>query len=107
MDDPSNPPILDHPVDEGSAFTAEALIDDVRRLRDVSNAALPVICFLKFDGDLTDWLVQQRIAAPFDSWACFHSQIENERTKPTRLNRPISYEVGGDWRENGTEEVRA
>ena len=72
---PSNPPILDHPVDDVSAFTAEALIDDVRQLRDIGNAALPAICFLEFDGDLTDWLVQQKIAAPVDSWACFHTTM--------------------------------
>lgn len=53
-------PILDHPVDDAAAFTAEALIDDVRRLRNVSNAPLPAVCFLEFDGDLTDWLVERR-----------------------------------------------
>jgi uridine phosphorylase len=75
MGDFSKPPILDHPVDEASAFTAAALIDDVRRLRDVGNEALPAICFLEFDGDLTDWLVEQQIAAPFRSWACFHTTM--------------------------------
>jgi uridine phosphorylase len=75
MDDPSNSPILKHPVDDASAFTAEALIDDVRRLRDTGHAALPAICFLEFDGDLTDWLVERKMAAPFHSWACFHTTM--------------------------------
>lgn len=75
MDDPSKPPILDHPVEEASAFTADALIDDVRRLREVGTEALPAVCFLEFDGDLTDWLVEQQIAVAFRSWACFHTTM--------------------------------
>jgi uridine phosphorylase len=75
MDDPSAPPILGHPLGEASAFTAEALIEDVRRLRKVGTERPPRICFLEFDGDLTDWLVEQGLAAPFRSWACFHTTM--------------------------------
>ena len=75
MTDPSKFPILDHPTDEPSAFTAQALIDDVRRLRQIRDDALPPVCFLEFDGDLTDWLVEQGIARPFPSWACFHTTM--------------------------------
>ena len=75
MDDPSTAPILDHPLDEASVFTAEALIDDVRRLREIGTEGLPRICFLEFDGDLTDWLVDQGIAVPVRSWACFHTTM--------------------------------
>jgi uridine phosphorylase len=75
MDDPSTAPILDHPLGEASAFTAQALIEDVRRLREIGTEALPGVCFLEFDGDLTDWLVEQGIAVPFRSWACFHTTM--------------------------------
>lgn len=75
MADPVKPPILDHPTDEPSAFTAQALIDDVRHLRQIQNDALPPVCILEFDGDLTDWLVEQGIARPFPSWACFHTTM--------------------------------
>src|SRR5579862_2453670 len=75
MDDSSNPPILNHPVGDASAFTAEALMDDVRRLRSVGDSAIPPICFLEFDGDLTDWLVERRIAKTFNSWPCFHTTM--------------------------------
>jgi uridine phosphorylase len=68
-------PILDHPVAEASAFTPEALINDVRQLRKLGNEAIPAICFLEFDGDLTDWLVGQGIAQPFHAWACFHTAM--------------------------------
>jgi len=75
MEGSSKPPILNHPVDKVSAFTAEALIEDVRRLREIGNEALPAVCFLEFDGDLTDWLVERRAATPFRSWACFHTTM--------------------------------
>jgi uridine phosphorylase len=75
MDDPSATPILDHPLGEASVFTAEALIDDVRHLRKIGTEELPRICFLEFDGDLTDWLVDQGIAVKVRSWACFHTTM--------------------------------
>ncbi len=75
MADPSQLPILDHPTDEPSAFTAQTLIDDVRRLRQIPADAPPPVCILEFDGDLTDWLVERGIARPFFSWACFHTTM--------------------------------
>lgn len=75
MEKPPHAPILDHPLDEPSAFTPEALIEDVRRLRPVDGVDIPPVCFLEFDGDLTDWLVAERIAGPFASWACFHTTM--------------------------------
>jgi uridine phosphorylase len=92
MDDPSKSPIVNHPVDEPSAFTAEALMDDVRRLREVGDDSIPAVCFLEFDGDLTDWLVEHRIAAPFRSWACFHTtmfSLELEGMKCGIIGRTI------------------
>jgi hypothetical protein len=106
MDHPANPPILDHPVNEVSAFTAEALIDDVRRLRDVCNTAIPAICFLEFDGDLTDWLVERRIAAPFDSWACFHTTMFSLELEGVRCGI-IARTIGGPYAVLIAEQLRA
>jgi uridine phosphorylase len=106
MDDPSNAPILDHPVDDASAFTAKALIDDVRRLRDVGNAPVPLICFLEFDGDLTDWLVEQRIATPFDSWACFHTTMFLLELEGVRCGI-IARTIGGPYAVLIAEQLRA
>lgn len=75
MSDDSIPPILDHPTGQASAFTAEHLIDDVRRARSVPMGTVPPVCILEFDGDLTDWLVQQGIAKRFPAWACFHTSM--------------------------------
>ena len=70
-----NLPILDHVIDEHSAFTAEKLMEECRRLREVPEGAVPPVCILEFDGDLTDWLVQSGAATPFRSWACFHTRM--------------------------------
>jgi uridine phosphorylase len=99
-------PILDHPVDDASAFTAEALVDDVRRLRDVGNAILPVVCFLEFDGDLTDWLVEQRIAAPFNSWACFHTTMFSLELEGVKCGI-IARTIGGPYAVLIAEQLRA
>lgn len=70
-----NSPILNHPVHESSAFTAQNLMEDVRRARHVPAGGIPPVCFLEFDGDLTDWLVREGIATPYDAWACFHTTM--------------------------------
>jgi len=75
MANPSNLPPLVHPTNEPSAFTAQALIDDVRRQRRIPADDSPPVCILEFDGDLTDWLVKHGIAHPFPSWACFHTTM--------------------------------
>jgi uridine phosphorylase len=69
------PPILDHAIEQASAFTAAKLIEDFRRIRKVPPGAVPPVCILEFDGDLTDWLVRKGMAAPFPSWACFHTTM--------------------------------
>jgi uridine phosphorylase len=70
-----NLPILDHAIERPSAFTAEQLIADVRQARNVPYGIVPAVCILEFDGDLTDWLVQEGIAKPFPAWACFHTSM--------------------------------
>jgi hypothetical protein len=70
-----NPPILDHAIEQPSAFTAKKLMEDFRRMRKVPSGDVPAVCILEFDGDLTDWLAQEGIAVPFPSWACFHTTM--------------------------------
>ncbi len=71
----SNSPILDHAIEQPSAFTAKSLIEDVRRLRKIPSGDVPPVCILEFDGDLTDWLVREGVAKPFSPWACFHTTM--------------------------------
>jgi uridine phosphorylase len=75
MLDNAQAPILDHPLKEPSAFTAGSLIESVRRTRQIPNGVVPPLCVLEFDGDLTDWLVRQGLAKPFQSWPCFHTTM--------------------------------
>jgi hypothetical protein len=75
MAEKSNPPIVDHPVEQPSAFTAARLIEDFRRIRSIPADVVPPVCVLEFDGDLTDWLVGEGMATRFPSWACFHTTM--------------------------------
>jgi len=75
MTEDSALPILGHALDEPSAFTPENLIDDVRRSRQIPTGAVPPVCILEFDGDITDWLVRDGRAKPFAQWACFHTSM--------------------------------
>ena len=75
MPDNSNAPILNHPLDQPSEFTARNLIDSVRHARQIPHGAIPPLCLLEFDGDLTDWLVRKGLARPFPSWPCFHTTM--------------------------------
>ncbi len=68
-------PLLEHPLEEQSAFTASSLIESVRSSRQIPNGVVPPLCILEFDGDLTDWLVAQGLAIPFRAWPCFHTTM--------------------------------
>jgi uridine phosphorylase len=71
----STPPILDHALNQPSAFTPKTLIDDVRRKRHIPAGIVPPVCILEFDGDITDGLVRDGLAKPFKPWACFHTSM--------------------------------
>ena len=68
-------PLLNHPIHDESVFTPANLIDSVRRARKIPEGAVPELCVLEFDGDLTDWLVAQELAKPYSSWPCFHTRM--------------------------------
>ena len=68
-------PLLAHPLDSESDFTPQALIEAVRKKRGLVSVAVPEICILEFDGDITDHLVESRAILPWRNWACFHTQM--------------------------------
>jgi len=68
-------PLLEHPLKSPTVFTPEALVEAVRKDRDLSNKPIPQVCFLEFDGDLTDWLVSTGKAKEWKSWPCFHTTM--------------------------------
>jgi uridine phosphorylase len=72
---PDELPLLRHRLAETSAFTPESLIAAVRAERTLPVEPVPSICVLEFDGDLTDWLVEQGKVSCLQSWACFHTRM--------------------------------
>ena len=68
-------PLLEHELDSPSKFTPDELVSAVRAARGLPDVAVPEICVLDFDGDLTDWLLRQGSATDFEPWACFHTKM--------------------------------
>jgi uridine phosphorylase len=75
MESKTNLTILCHNLQEPSAFTPEGLVTAVRDSRNLAPASVPPLCVLDFDGDLTDWLIRQKLVEPFAPWACFHTTM--------------------------------
>lgn len=75
MPEESKLPLLDHDWNEESAFTASSLMASVRGQQGMQQTALPEVCVLEFDGDLTDWLMSQGMTSRVADWACFHTAM--------------------------------
>jgi uridine phosphorylase len=69
------PPILDHPLHSPTVFSPQDLIAAVRKQRGIGDEAVPAVCLLDFDGDLTDALVKLGEATPCAGWPCFHTAM--------------------------------
>jgi uridine phosphorylase len=50
-------------------------MEAVRTERGLVNEAVPSLCVLDFDGDLSDWLAEDGVTTPSLSWACFHTSM--------------------------------
>lgn len=72
----SDPPLLRHAWAAPSVFTPESLIEAVRVVRNIRPDPVPEVCILEFDGDLTDWLVENGRTERYPAWACFHTTME-------------------------------
>jgi hypothetical protein len=68
-------PLLQHALESPSAFTPERLMDAVRTERGLAPEAVPPLCVLDFDGDLSDHLAETGLSTPLTSWACFHTSM--------------------------------
>ncbi len=75
MESKSGLSILCHDLQAQPAFTPEDLVTAVRESRNLVPVSVPPICVLDFDGDLTDWLIRQKLVKPFEPWACFHTTM--------------------------------
>ncbi|MBL8173862.1 MAG: nucleoside phosphorylase [Bryobacterales bacterium] len=96
MVDPTEVPLLGHPLAEESAFTAKGLVASVRAMRGMAEAAVPPLCVLEFDGDLTDWLVAEGKARRSRSWPCFHTAMYEMEVEGVRCGI-IPRTIGGPY----------
>ncbi len=101
-------PLLHHELDSPSEFTPEELVRAVRAARGLPDAAVPPVCVLDFDGDLTDWLVRDGKAVPFEPWACFHTKmyvLEADGVRcgiiPRTIGRPYAVLIAEQLRVSG------
>lgn len=60
---------------EESVFKPENLLREARRQKGSPNKAMPPICLLDPDGDLTEYLKTTNKATMNSAWACYHSKL--------------------------------
>jgi uridine phosphorylase len=68
-------PILDHRLNEPTAFRPEDLVKAVRQQRGKGNGSIPPLGVLEFDGDLTDKLIARDEVRRCEDWPCFHTDM--------------------------------
>lgn len=102
----NEPMLFRHPVNEPSAFTAEALVAAVREERSLSSVRVPRVCVLEFDGDLSDWLVASGQTRPYRDWACFHTVMNSIEVDGTTCGI-IARTIGGPYAVLIAEQLRA
>jgi uridine phosphorylase len=70
------PPILaGKAVDEPSVFTADNLLREARRQKQLPVANVPRVCVLDPDGDIVRHLVASQQATRDPGWACYHTDL--------------------------------
>jgi uridine phosphorylase len=89
-------PIVGHQTASEAVFTPEALIEAVRSERGLGAQAVPAVCVLDFDGDLSDWMVGQGLVEPCESWACFHTAMHEFEIDGVRCGL-IARTIGGPY----------
>jgi uridine phosphorylase len=71
-----HPPILrDKHHSAPSAFTAEALLREARRQKNIRPEPVPAVCVLDPDGDLAARLLDEGCGRVDPSWACYHTRL--------------------------------
>jgi uridine phosphorylase len=68
-------PLMNHPLDEPTAFRPEDLVAAVRQQRGAGNGSIPPLGVLEFDGDLTDKLIARGEVRRCEHWPCFHTHM--------------------------------
>ncbi len=61
--------------DEPSVFTAEALLREARRQKQLPDVPVPAVCILDPDGDIARILRAADRATIHDPWPCYHTEM--------------------------------
>jgi len=96
MPDREATPLLDHRLDEESAFQPLPLIEAVRKERGLAGTDVPPVCILEFDGDLTDWIAETGKSRRCEAWACFHTAMEEIEVDGLRAGI-VARTIGGPY----------
>ncbi len=76
MNEQPVPPILSHKhYSSPSVFTADNMLREARRQKNVPHGKVPKICLLDPDGDLVQYLLKTGAAQTNPFWACYHTQM--------------------------------
>jgi uridine phosphorylase len=76
MTTPSLPPILTgKEASEASVFTADNLIREARRQKQLPVSDVPKVCVLDPDGDIVRHLSRTGLAQRDPHWACYHTEL--------------------------------
>jgi uridine phosphorylase len=62
---------------EKSLFTPENLLREARRQKSIIKRPIPSVCILDPDGDIVQYLLENKRATPNRYWACYHSKLFN------------------------------
>src|SRR5262249_59833097 len=72
------PPLLDNKDPSSpSVFRPAALLREARRQKGLTHIEGPAICILDTDGDIVRRLRRENRSTPFDSWPCYHTQLDS------------------------------
>ena len=71
------PPLLDNKNPSSpSVFRPAALLREARRQKGLTNVEVPATCILDPDGDIVRRLRRESRSRPFESWPCYHTQLD-------------------------------
>src|SRR6266581_13439 len=71
------PPLLDNKNPSSpSVFRPAALLREARRQKGLTDIDVPAICILDPDGDIVRRLRRENRSKPFESWPCYHTQLD-------------------------------
>ena len=74
-DSPSAPILADKFHDQPSVFTADGLLREARRQKQLAHGTVPAVCVLDPDGDLVRRLTESERATLDPGWACYHTKL--------------------------------